>query len=480
MRNIGRYEVQAEIGRGAMGIVCLARDPRLGRRVALKTYVLPPGVTADEEREFRARFEREARAAAALSHPGIVTIHDVERDAGTGVPYIVMEYVEGQSLRDLLARRGRLEPSEACEIARQVADALHAAHAAGIVHRDVKPANILIGAADGRAKLADFGVARRQESDLTRSGAALGSPAYMSPEQLRGGAVDGRSDLFSLGVILYQMLTGSRPFEGDDLAALGYSIVHETPVPVTRRVPGLPAGLGAFVDRALAKSPDGRFADGRAFGEALARAMESREEPPGERTVVQPRPAEPGTRAATAALAADRDGARAVAAGEFALSSGTTGPARATLRDRLLRRLGSSRTVWIGTALALVAVPVALLVWNDPAYIELHGRSTIPAGKLTLFIDGREVYRRDLAFSGERGSLTKLFDKLRPASGGETFEAVIEAPPGRRVVEAVVAEPETAEQHRSSVVVDLEDGATEKLRLIAGRSNRPPVSLKRD
>ncbi|MDX1387725.1 MAG: serine/threonine-protein kinase [Acidobacteriota bacterium] len=463
-KKIGRYEIESEIGRGAMGIVYLARDTRLDRRVALKTYALPSGLTAEQEREFQERFEREARAAAALSHPGIVTVYDVDRDGERGTPYITMEYVEGESLDDLLARRESLDPDEACSIASQVADALHTAHTAGIVHRDVKPGNILIRAGDGRVKLADFGVARLRESELTRSGAAVGSPGYMSPEQIRGEPVDGRADLFSLGVILYRMLSGRAPFEGDDLPALVYSIAHQTPVPITRRVSGLPCGLGGFIDRALAKTPGDRFADGHAFREALSLAMESDEPEPGEKTVVDPARSGPWS-VPVSSSATDLP---------FGVPPGDTGKEGRPRRFRVSRR-------WVAGfgALLLIVLAIAWLS-SDPAYIEFHGRSTVEEGELTLFIDGEQVYSRELAFTGNRNSLQKFVDKLRPAAGGETFEAVIKTSPGRHEVEALLAESGSGEEYRSSVVVELDDRATERLKVIAGKLHGAPLTLKRD
>ncbi len=267
--SIGRYEIEREIGRGAMGVVYLARDPRLHRQVAVKTYSLPTGISEDLARQFHERFLREARAAASLSHPGIVTVYDAGEDQALGLPYIAMEYVEGESLKQRLDKGDRLDPSWVLAFGAVLADALHAAHQAGIVHRDIKPANILIRGVDGAAKIADFGVARLKASDLTQSGASIGSPGYMSPEQVRGGALDGRSDLFSLAVVLYEALCGKRPFRGDDLVSLAYSIAHDTQVPLSRQLRDCPAGLDRFFDRALSKDPEKRFLDGTAFREAF-------------------------------------------------------------------------------------------------------------------------------------------------------------------------------------------------------------------
>ncbi|HEU5179777.1 MAG TPA: protein kinase, partial [Candidatus Polarisedimenticolia bacterium] len=283
MPTIGRYEVVKELGRGAMGVVYLANDPHLQRQVAVKTYHLPEGISDELAKEFRERFLREARAAASLSHPGIVTVHDAGQDPATGRPFIAMEYIPGESLSQRLKRP--LERAWVLEMGGILADALQAAHRAGIVHRDIKPANILIREPDGAAKIADFGVARLKESNLTQSGASIGSPGYMSPEQVRGGALDGRSDLFSLAVVLYEALCGKRPFRGDDLVSLAYSIAHDTQIPLSRQQPGTSAELDRFFDRALSKDPEQRFPDGASFKQAFLAA--GKEKPvAAERTVL--------------------------------------------------------------------------------------------------------------------------------------------------------------------------------------------------
>ncbi len=286
MSSIGRYEIEREIGRGAMGVVYLARDPRLHRSVAVKTYSLPDGVSEELAKQFHERFLREARAAASLSHPGIVTIYDAGEDPVRNLPYIAMEFVQGQSLKQRLEKGDRLDPSWVLAFGAVLADALQVAHRAGIVHRDIKPANILIRDEDGAVKIADFGVARLKTSDLTQSGASLGSPGYMSPEQVRGGALDGRSDLFSLAVVLYEALCGKRPFHGDDLVSLAYSIAHDTQVPLSRQLQACPAGLDTFFDRALSKDPDKRFPDGAAFREAFLDAGKQRSTGRMDQTVV--------------------------------------------------------------------------------------------------------------------------------------------------------------------------------------------------
>ena len=269
MPKIGRYEIEREIGRGAMGVVYLAQDPHLHRQVAVKTYSLPEGISEEMAKQFHERFLREARAAASLSHPGIVTVYDAGEDPARRLPYIAMEYVEGQTLKQRLEKGGPLNPTWVFAFGAVLADALNLAHRAGVVHRDIKPANILIREGDGAVKIVDFGVARLKTSDLTQTGASLGSPSYMSPEQIRGGDLDGRSDLFSLAVVLYEAFCGKRPFNGDDLVSLAYSITHDTQVPLAHQLRGCPAGLDTFFERALSKSADDRFHDGAAFRRAL-------------------------------------------------------------------------------------------------------------------------------------------------------------------------------------------------------------------
>jgi eukaryotic-like serine/threonine-protein kinase len=211
---VGRYEIDAELGRGAMGVVYRARDPRIDRTVAIKTVSLL-GLEPDAEQEYRERFVVEARAAGRLSHPRIVTIFDVAEDPHTLTPYIVMEYVSGRSLEEVLCpENGTLPLDTALQVTQELAEALDYAHAQGIVHRDIKPSNIIL-AEDGHPKIADFGIAKLNAVDLPQTGRTLGTPAYMSPEQLKGDPVDGRSDLFSLGVVLYQLLTRHRPFQGN-------------------------------------------------------------------------------------------------------------------------------------------------------------------------------------------------------------------------------------------------------------------------
>jgi serine/threonine-protein kinase len=257
-KQIGRYEVLSIIGRGAMGVVYKARDPLIGRVVALKRVSVGDLLPEDQQREFRERFFREARAAGNLKHPNIVTVHDVGEDQG--VPYMAMEYLEGGSLASLMKLRGALPLPECLSVVTQVASALAFAHRQGIVHRDIKPDNILLDK-DGRAVVTDFGAARLQDSELTRTGEVLGTPYYMSPEQVLGEPLDGRSDLFSLGVIFYLMATGRRPFKGDTVSTICYHIVHSPPEPISSEL-RVPQNVLPVLERLLAKRREQRFGSG--------------------------------------------------------------------------------------------------------------------------------------------------------------------------------------------------------------------------
>ena len=263
-KRFGRYEVVAEIGRGAMGAVYKARDPKIDRFVAVKA-ISAISQSPDEEREYRERFFHEAQAAGRLLHSGIVAIFDVGEEGETRTPYIVMEYVAGQSLSGLLSgETSKLPLDIALRLTEEIALALDCAHEQGVVHRDIKPANILL-TDDGHAKIADFGIAKLNLSNVTLPGHALGTPAYMSPEQVDGMAVDGRSDLFSLGVILYNMVTGYRPFQGTSAVTVCYKVANSNPLPATSFDLSLPAELDPVITRALAKNPAQRYQRGADF-----------------------------------------------------------------------------------------------------------------------------------------------------------------------------------------------------------------------
>ena len=269
VESLGRYRIDKELGRGAMGRVFLAYDPDIDRRIAIKTIQIFASLPPGERMLARERFLREARSAGKLLHPGIVTIFDVgEAD---GVPYLAMEFVEGETL-DAFCREDTLLPvGTVVGLVAAAADALAFAHGQGIVHRDIKPAN-LMRVGETTVKIMDFGLAKNPTTSMTHDGALLGTPNYMSPEQVRGEALDGRADLFSLGVVLYEMLTGEKPFGGDSISSVLYRIVNEPPKAASLRLDRVPAPLAAFLTRALAKSASDRFPDAAAFATALRRA----------------------------------------------------------------------------------------------------------------------------------------------------------------------------------------------------------------
>jgi len=265
---LGRYEVVSELGKGAMGIVYLAKDPAIGRLVAIKTIRITSDGDEEDTQEFRERFAREAQTAGILSHPNIVTIHDIGEDPETQMSYIAMEYIEGKNLKQLLGEKTKFPFEQVSEIVAEVAEALDYAHRKGIIHRDVKPANIII-TTDGKVKITDFGIAKIASSNLTTTGQFLGTPNYMSPEQVSGSPVDGRSDLFSLGVVLYELLTSRKPFQGDNLTAISYKIVHEDFTPPATVLPDVPVDFNDIVSRAMAKDPWNRYQRGKDMAIAL-------------------------------------------------------------------------------------------------------------------------------------------------------------------------------------------------------------------
>jgi serine/threonine-protein kinase len=265
-RQIGRYQIERLLGRGNVGSVFLARDPLLDRWVAIKVLSSLAHLPQGDQAEARARFAREARAAAALSHPSIVTIHDVgEHD---GVPFLAMEYLKGKTLDQFTGADSRLALSEVLKCGRAAALALHEAHAAGIIHRDIKPANLVLGD-DGNVKVADFGLAKDPRTSLTSDQSLIGTPNYMSPEQIAGRPLDGRSDLFSLAVALFELGSGELPFGGDSISSVLYRIVNEPPKRFSQAAPQVPIELDAFFERALQKDPNARYATGAEFARAL-------------------------------------------------------------------------------------------------------------------------------------------------------------------------------------------------------------------
>jgi serine/threonine protein kinase len=346
----GRYALGALLGAGGMGQVYRARDRVLQRTVAVK--VLSPAATQDLE--LVARFGREARAAATLNHPNIVTVFDSGADGD--LHYLVMEYVEGQSLAGLLRQEGVLEPGRAADVGRQVCQALAAAHAAGLVHRDVTPGNVLVDPA-GRVKVADFGIAKlAAATTMTGDGMLLGTAAYLAPEQAQGRPVDGRSDLYSLGCVLYALVTGAPPFAGDSPVAVAARHLTEQPVPPSERNPRVGAALEAVVLTALAKDPADRYQSAAAMVQDLDRII-----------------AAPGLGASPLA------GAGGAAPTDRLPSSIPAGAATVPMASGAVRRPGWARWALAG-AMGIIAL-VAVALWargGDPPAAPQPTRTAAP------------------------------------------------------------------------------------------------------
>jgi eukaryotic-like serine/threonine-protein kinase len=282
LKKLGRYDLVRVLGKGAMGIVYEGRDPNLERRVAIKT-VKVENLSEEAAAEYEARFRTEARSAARLQHPNIVSVYDSDRDGD--IAFLVMEYIQGDDLKYHLDKGIRYSLEQSLKMIRDLLSALDYAHKQGIVHRDIKPANLLIEPG-GRVKLTDFGVARIQDSgEATRTqGSMVGTLKYMSPEQVQGQKIDSRADLFSVGVVLYQLLTDKRPFDGDNDFSIIHQIIGHTPAPPSSFNARLPPAIDAVVARALAKDREQRFASARDFAAALQSAMRRAEDA----TVVPP------------------------------------------------------------------------------------------------------------------------------------------------------------------------------------------------
>ncbi len=367
IKQFGRYEVVAELGRGAMGVVYKARDPQIDRFVAVKTVSLW-GQEPDEEKEFRLRFVHEAHAAGRLHHPGIVAIFDAGENPETHDPYIVLEYVAGEALNRIVAREKKLPPDRALQLALEIAEALDYAHAQGVIHRDIKPGNILV-TEDGRAKIADFGIAKLNLAHFTVPGHLIGTPAYMAPEQLSGEGVDGRSDLFSLGVILYAMVTGHSPFQGDSATTVSFKVANREPIAASALDLSLPPELDEVIARAMAKDREQRYQRGAEFAQDLRQLQQICKQ---DSTTASLRVAGPGTRSAT------RTGRTATAASAHP----AIGMAQGVNSLRAAFRKAPARDLVLGAALAgslLFAVVESKLFVGSPRAAANRPSASTPA-----------------------------------------------------------------------------------------------------
>src|SRR6058998_312180 len=277
LKTLGRYNIERTLGKGAMGVVYEGIDPRLGRRVAIKT-ILKSHLDEDTAKDYSMRFVREAQAVARLNHPNIVQVYDFGEEGD--IAYLVMEFIRGDELKSTLSTGRQFDRKECVRIMCELLDALDFAHEAGVIHRDIKPANVMLDG-QGRAKLTDFGVARVTDSDRThaertQAGTVVGTPAYMSPEQIQGQRIDRRTDIFSAGIILYQFLTGQKPFTGEGAWTVQKKIIQDDPPAPSSINVALSPEFDRVVAKALAKHPDERFATAREFAHALKRAAEGK------------------------------------------------------------------------------------------------------------------------------------------------------------------------------------------------------------
>ncbi len=352
IKRFGRFEVQKVLGRGGMGTVYLAVDPLIRRTVAIKEIRIDQIDDERERSELEERFKLEFRSAGTLSHPNIVTIYDVGQSAGSY--FIAMEYVQGMSLAERLKKEPRPPFDLVCGLATQIASGLDFAHEHGIVHRDIKPANVLL-TPDGRPKITDFGLVKVLTSELTMTGTVLGTPAFMSPEQVKGAAVDGKSDQFSFAVILYLMLTGDQPFPAEHPSAILYKIVHEEPESPRQRNGLLPAAVDGTILRALAKEPGERYPTCSALATELVAALTGEAAGPGGGNGQATRPIAPPPEASAAETAAAETAA--LAPESYSLAGPTPTPRR-------VARRGTAGLKGLGAA-ALVAVMAAAGYWGS-------------------------------------------------------------------------------------------------------------------
>ncbi|MCU1220694.1 MAG: hypothetical protein JWN42_1891 [Candidatus Angelobacter sp.] len=415
MQHLGRYEIAAELGRGAMGVVFRARDPKIDRTVAIKTIAVPTSSTHDAE-HYRQRFFREAQAAGRLSHPGIVTIYDVGEDEAARTPFIVMECVEGDSLDRLVATTptGTLPHASALKLVRQIAEALDYAHRQGIVHRDIKPANILV-TAEWQPKIADFGIAKVSLAETTLHGQVMGTPAYMSPEQLNGKALDGRSDLFSLGVITYWLLTGVKPFDGDTLTEICVQVVTKEPPPPSEITPGLNVDVDYVLRRALSKDPAMRYQSGSEMAadlDDLITGNKPRSIIHSAKTQIVPQIGE-----------------------TIAQGSVATGVATARNPQAIAERSTHGRRkllIYLAAAAVLLLVGAGLLAVtfrrSMPATLQIMGQYPFRNGEIYIWVDG------DLRYHDELRSSNQQIKALHTSARSESLALTLPVTAGRHTV----------------------------------------------
>ncbi len=427
---LGRYQVLEEIGAGMMGVVYRARDPLLNRIVALKTVRTKYSMEGQERASFEQRFLVEARAAAALSHPGVVTVHDCGKDTATGTLFIAFEHLEGVTLDEKLSSGRPMEWPEALVIVLRLAEALDHAHRRGIIHRDIKPANIML-LPSGEPKIMDFGIAKLPTSALTLAGDILGTPSYMSPEQAVGEPVDGRSDLFSLGVVLYALLTGKRAFEGASLPAIVTHVVHTQPSLPSALVPGLPPSVDELVDKALAKCPEARFQEARAFAVAILALLASAQASgsPGPTAARRPRPPSRGQARRLLGLFGFLVASALAAPALVTLGSAARSQAPAPSVAPAPPATSPAAAPMPAAASKPVAVPKPVFV-PAPGRLEISFEHSLKDGTLRVFVDDRAVLSQPLDKGRAKKLLINRTAQGRPLSvpaGSHTLRLHVQA-----------------------------------------------------
>jgi serine/threonine-protein kinase len=449
-KKFGRYKIRRELGRGTMGVVYEAQDPMLHRRVALKAIRLAFSIPEEARGHYEKRFTAEARAAAGLSHPGIVVVHDVGRDEKTETLYIALEFLEGRTLEDLAAGGARLDWREALRIAARTAEALHHAHGEGIVHRDIKPANVMV-LPSGQPKVMDFGIARLPASELTAAGDLFGTPAYMSPEQAAGEVADARSDIFSLGCVLYQLLTGKKAFDAPAVPVVLLRVREENPAPPSRSVEGLPPEVDAVIARAMAKSRDERYPDALSFAQDLDDVLAGR----------PPRHTEALPLLDVESTMVSRPTASPSASPAPAAGRPTTSAAPPPRRTVGLF-VGALSLVVVGFLAALTipwrgqpVIPLPTLAPVLPtAHLELALEHPLQSGVLSVWIDGDQVLDEDF-----RGRVARKVFSLKTYKG--TLTETIDVAPGEHVVRVQVTGGDFSESLH--IRGEFESGVTRRL-----------------
>jgi eukaryotic-like serine/threonine-protein kinase len=487
----GRYEIRAELGHGTMGVVYRAHDRDLGRDVALKVIRSTAEDADGDPQGYERRFLNEARAAARLSHPAIVVVHDVGRDPASGALFMALELLRGRTVQAVLGEKGPLPWREALRLVERVAEGLHHAHEHGIVHRDVKPANIMV-LASGEPKIMDFGIAKVEASQLTAAGQLFGTPLYMSPEQAQARPVDGRSDIFSLGAVLYELLTGRRAFGSDSVHGIVLQVVQSDPRPPSSVIAGIPGDVDRVVARCLAKDPERRYPDGRALADdaravlsgtplrvhpeegpadAAATRVSSPKPPTTPPGAVPWSPARPSGREGKGGLAGSR--AKMVLAGAVLAAAAFAGylargrPVPAESRPPSAPVPRAEVTPPPPTALDRVA---SLLAGPESAQVSLDFEHSLKSGTLRVSVDDAVVIEADLD-----SRVTKRVAGLTLRKGG--LKDSFRVKPGRHEVRVRVAWDDNVKSE--SIWANLQPGSNRRLEArLRGVGGLQDLSLK--